>query len=130
MQHFDDAVAINHGFDIIENKRRHLRARIRPITITGDMHSINMVNFAILYWFGMNLAPRFINSQAQLKHLYRGPEQAGYTDFMIQSVGEIDRDLIGTEKTNLDYIATTLGLKEMSQSVLVHKICTLSDHHL
>jgi hypothetical protein len=27
-----------------------------PTTITGDMHSINMANFAILHWFGMNLA--------------------------------------------------------------------------
>ncbi len=33
------------------------------------------------------------------------------------------------EKANLDQIAATLGLKEMSQSVLMRKICTLSDHH-
>jgi Tn3 transposase DDE domain len=30
---------------------------IVPATITGDMHSINKANFAILCWFGMNLAP-------------------------------------------------------------------------
>ena len=29
----------------------------------------------------------------------------------------------------MDQIAATLGLKEMSQSVLVRKICTLSGHH-
>ena len=102
---------------------------IRPTTITGDMHSINMANFAILHWFGMNLAPRFTNLQAQLKHLYRGSGQSGYADFLIQPVGEIDRHLIAAEKNNLDHIAATLGLKEMSQSVLVRKICTLSGHH-
>jgi hypothetical protein len=32
------------------------------------LHSINKANFAILYWFGMNLAPRFTDMQAQLKH--------------------------------------------------------------
>ena len=29
----------------------------------------------------------------------------------------------------MDHIAATLGLKEMSQSVLMRKICTLSGHH-
>ena len=112
-------------FDICYNNT----SDIRPTTITGDMHSINMANFAILHWFGMNLAPRFTNLQAQLKHLYRGPGQNGYANFLIQPVGEIDRHLIAAEKNNLDQIAATLGLKEMSQSVLVRKICTLSGHH-
>ena len=112
-------------FDICYNNT----SEIMPTMITGDMHSINMANFAILHWFGMNLAPRFTNLQVQLKHLYRGPVQDGYADFLIQPVGQIDRHLITSEKTNLDHIAATLGLKEMSQSVLVRKICTLSGHH-
>lgn len=112
-------------FDISYNNT----SDIRPTTITGDMHCINMVNFAILHWFGMNLAPRFTNLHAQLKHLYRGPDEDGYADFLIQPVGQIDRHLIAAEKSNLDRIAATLGLKEMSQSVLVRKICTLSGHH-
>jgi TnpA family transposase len=112
-------------FDICYNNT----SDIVPTTITGDMHSINMANFAILYWFGMNLAPRFTNLQAQLKHLYCGPGQEGYADFLIQPVGQIDRHLIASEKANMDHIAATLGLKEMSQSVLMRKICTLSGHH-
>ena len=100
-----------------------------PTTITGDMHSINLANFAILHWFGMNLAPRFTNLQAQVKHLYCGLGQEGYSDFLIQPAGQIDRNLITSEKANMDHIAATLGLKEMSQSVLVRKICTLSGHH-
>ena len=93
------------------------------------MHSINMANFAILSWFGMNLASRFTNLQAQLKHLYCGPGQGGYADLLIHPVGQIDRSLITSEKANMDHIAATLGLKEMSQSVLMRKICTLSGHH-
>ncbi len=112
-------------FDICYNNT----SDIVPTTITGDMHSINMANFAILHWFGMNLAPRFTNLHAQLKHLYGGPGQDGYADFLIQPVGQIDRSLIAAEKANMDQIAATLGLKEMSQSVLVRKICTLSGHH-
>ena len=63
-----------------------------------------------------------------MKHLYCGPDQEGYTDFLIQPAGKIDRNLIASEKANIDHIAATLGLKEMSQSVLVRKICTLSGH--
>lgn len=112
-------------FDICYNNT----SDIVPTTITGDMHSINLANFAILNWFGMNLAPRFTNLQAQLKHLYGGAGQEGYSDFLIQPVGQINRHLIVSEKVNMDHIAATLGLKEMSQSVLVRKICTLSGHH-
>ena len=112
-------------FDICYNNT----SDIVPTTITSDMHGINMANFAILYWFGMNLAPRFTNLQAQLKHLYGGAGQEAYSDFLIQPVGQIDRHLITSEKANMDHIAATLGLKEMSQSVLMRKICTLSGHH-
>jgi hypothetical protein len=34
-----------------------------------------------------------------------------------------------SEKANIDRIVATLGLKEMSQSTLVRKLCTLSGHH-
>lgn len=112
-------------FDICYNNT----SDIVPTTITGDMHSINMANFAILHWFGMNLAPRFTNLHAQLKHLYSGAGQEVYANFLIQPVGQIDRNLIASEKANMDQIAATLGLKEMSQSVLMRKICTLSGHH-
>jgi len=112
-------------FDICYNNT----SDIVPTTITGDMHCINMANFAILHWFGMNLAPRFTNLHAQLSHLYSGPAQDDYANFLIQPVGQIDRNLIVSEKANMDHIAATLGLKEMSQSILMRKICTLSGHN-
>lgn len=112
-------------FDICYNNT----SDIMPATITGDMHSINKANFAILHWFGMNLAPRFTNMQAQLKHLCCGCDPEEYSTFLIPPTGQIDRKLIASEKANIDRIVATLGLKEMSQSVLVRKLCTLSGHH-
>jgi TnpA family transposase len=44
-------------------------------------------------------------------------------------VGRIDRNLILSEKANIDRIVATLGLKEMSQNILVRKICALSPHN-
>lgn len=66
---------------------------------------------------------------AQLGHLYSGIGPEGYSGFLIQPAGQIDRGLIVSEKANLDRIVATLGLKEMSQSVLVRKLCTFSGHH-
>jgi TnpA family transposase len=112
-------------FDICYNNT----SDIMPATITGDMHSINKANFAILHWFGMNLAPRFTNLQAQLKHLCCGCDPEEYANFLIPPAGQMDRKLIASEKANIDRIVATLGLKEMSQSTLVRKLCTLSGHH-
>jgi TnpA family transposase len=112
-------------FDICYNNT----SDIVPNMITGDMHSINKVNFAILNWFGFNLAPRFTSLQDQLKHLYCGIYKEEYAKFLIPPVGQIDRELIVSEKDNIDRIVATLGLKEISQSTLVRKLCTLSGHH-
>jgi TnpA family transposase len=107
----------------------HNTSEIAPGTITGDMHIINKANFAILHWFGLKLAPRFTNLQAQLKHLYCGNEWEEYRECLIQPAGRIDRELIVSEKANIDRIVATLGLKEMSQSILVRKLCTLSPYN-
>jgi TnpA family transposase len=114
-------------FDICYNNT----SDIVPTMITGDMHSINKANFAILFWFKMKLAPRFTNVQAQLKHLYCGvnPETYANKNFLIMPAGQIDRELIISEKDTIDRVVATLGLKEMSQSVLVRKLCTMSGHH-
>jgi TnpA family transposase len=102
---------------------------IQPTTITGDMHSINRLNFGILGFFDLHLAPRFTNLQAQVKHLYGRDVNSAYNKFILQPVGQIDRTLIINEKPNIDRIIATLALKEMSQATLVRKLCTLSGHN-
>lgn len=112
-------------FDICYNNT----SDIVPTTITGDMHSINKANFAILHWFGMDLAPRFTHLQTQLNHLCCGCDPEEYANFLILPAAQIDYELIVSERDNIDRIVATLGLKEMSQSTLVRKLCTLSGHH-
>jgi Tn3 transposase DDE domain len=41
-----------------------------PTAITGDMHSLNKVNFAILDWFKPRYEPRFTNLDKQLGEIY------------------------------------------------------------
>ena len=114
-----------HVFDICY----HNTSDIAPTAITGDMHSINRANFAILHWFGLKLAPRLTHRQAQLKHLYCGNAIEDYQECLVQPAGQIDRQLITAEKANIDRIVATLGLKEMSQATLVRKLCALFQHN-
>ena len=53
---------------------------------------------------------------------------AEYRDCLIQPAGRIDHQLIAAEKANIDRVVATLGLKEMSQSILVRKLCTRPHH--
>jgi len=47
----------------------------------------------------------------------------------MQPTGQIDRQAIVADNANIDRIIATLGLKEMSQSTLIRKLCTLSQHN-
>jgi TnpA family transposase len=97
---------------------------IVPTTITGDMHSVNKANFAILHWFGLRFEPRFTDLDEQLKELYCADDPALYDQCLVRPVGQIDRQLIVNEKPNIDQIVATLGLKEMTQGTLIRKLCT------
>ena len=95
-----------------------------PTAITGDMHSVNKANFAILQWFGLRFEPRFTDMEGQLTELHCAQDVAQYEKCLIRPVGQIDRQLIISEKANVDQIVATLGLKEMTQGTLIRKLCT------
>ena len=99
---------------------------IVPTTITGDMHSVNKANFAILYWFGLRFEPRFTDLEEQLKELYCADDPALYEKCLIRPVGQINLPAVIDEKSNIDQIVATLGLKEMTQGTLIRKLCTYS----
>jgi TnpA family transposase len=100
---------------------------IVPTVITGDMHSVNKANFAILHWFGLSFEPRFTNLQNQLKELYCADDPTLYEKCLIRPVGQIDLSVIVDEKSNIDQIVATLGLKEITQGTLIRKLCTYSE---
>ncbi len=97
---------------------------IELAAITGDMHSVNKANFAILHWFGLRFEPRFTDLTARLKELYSADDPALYEKCLIRPVGQIDLQAIVDEKINIDQIVATLGLKEMTQGTLIRKLCT------
>jgi hypothetical protein len=98
-----------------------------PDAITGDMHSVNKANFAILHWFGGRFAPRFTDLDEQLSELYCAEDAGLYQDFLVRPAGQIDVQAILDEQANIDRIVATLGQKEMTQGTLIRKLCTYSD---
>ncbi len=110
----------HHVFDVWY----HNTSDIVPTTITGDMHSINKANFAIMHWFGRSFEPRFTDLKEQLNQLYCAGDPAQYEKCLIRPAGQIDLQAIMDEKANIDQIVATLGLKEMTQSTLIRKLCT------
>lgn len=110
----------HHVFDIWYRNT----SAVKPTAITGDMHSINKANFAILHWFGLRFEPHFTDLNKQLQELYCTRDSSAYKKCLIQPAGQIDLDLITREKSNLDRIVATLGLKEMTQGTLIRKLCT------
>jgi TnpA family transposase len=97
---------------------------IVPTVITGDMHSVNKANFAILYWFGRRFEPLFTCLEDPLRELYCADDPVLYEKCLIQPVGRIDLTAIISEKPNIDQIVATLGLKEITQGTLIRKLCT------
>lgn len=100
---------------------------IEPEVITGDMHSVNKANFAVLDWFGSRFEPRFTDLEQQLKQLFCADDAALYEQFVVRPVGQVDVRAICDEKDNIDRIVATLGLKEMTQGTLIRKLCTYGE---
>ena len=113
-------------FDIYYNNTTD----IIPNAITGDMHSINKANFAILHWFKTDFRPRFTDLEAQLKHLYCGDELTNYQDYWIKPAGQIDYDLIVEEWPKIKQIILTLASKETSQSKIIKKLCNYKQNRI
>jgi len=113
----------HHLFDLVNNNKTGIEIK----SISGDMHSINKVNFAILYMFGYQFMPRFTKiSEKANKNLVAFDNLQNYKNFLIKP-SEIanKKDIIRKEWSNILRIFATLMLKENSQANLIRK---LSNH--
>lgn len=75
-------------------------------------------------WYGLRFEPRVTDLEDQLQELYCADDPALYKKCLIRLVGQIDRQLIVSEKQNIDQSVATLALKEMTQGTLIRKLCT------
>ena len=96
---------------------------IEIAAVSGDMHSINRVNFIILFLFGYRFMPRFTQLDKKARaNLVSFDDPKLYNEFLIKPSRQANVKLIIKEWDNILRIMATLGLKKSSQSVIVKKL--------
>jgi TnpA family transposase len=93
--------------------------------VSGDMHSINRINFILLYIFGYRFMPRFTKlDQKASSNMVSFDDPCGgrYKGFLIKPSKKVNRDLIIKESDNILRIFATLAVKQNSQSNIVRKL--------
>ncbi|POB10187.1 Tn3 family transposase [Sulfobacillus sp. hq2] len=106
-------------FDILYNNT----TEIQPDVHSTDTHGTNEVNFAILYFFGYQFAPRYRDIYGTVsKSLYGFKHPSQYGDVLIKPVRKINTSLIMEEWENIQRIILSLALKTTTQSIITGKL--------
>lgn len=106
-------------FDMLNNNT----SDIEIAAVSGDMHSINRVNFIILFLFGYRFMPRFTQLDKKAgNNLVSFDDPKLYEELLVKPSKKVNVQLIIKEWDNILRIMATLGLKKSSQSTIVKKL--------
>jgi TnpA family transposase len=89
-----------------------------------DTHGTNEINFAILYVFGYQFAPRYRDIYDTVRQsLYGFKHPSQYADeFVLKPIRKIDTELIVEEWDNIQRIMVSLAMKTTTQDIIVRKL--------
>jgi TnpA family transposase len=109
-------------FDVVSNNTTD----IHPDFLSGDTHSINQVNFALVELMGSSFIPHIKNIPDQAKKIgcFDNPELYNDKDYLIVPKSQYDVRLIEDEWENIMHIYASLLLKKTTQRVIVRKLCS------
>lgn len=110
---------IHYLFDMLNSNT----SDIEISAISGDMHSLNRVNFIILFLFGYRFMPRFTQLDKKAgSNLVSFDDPKRYEGLLVKPSKKVNVQLIIKEWDNILRIMATLGLKKSSQSTIVKKL--------
>ena len=112
-------------FDMIYNNE----TSIDPQYCSGDTHSINSINFVLLYMIGKNFTPHIKRINHKSQNIYSFKDKNFYKDYLITPYGKINRELIIEEWDNILRIFVSLCRKNITQSIIVNKLNSCSRHN-
>ncbi len=105
--------------DIVESNT----SDVEITAISGDMHSINRVNFALMYLFGYRFMPRFTQLWDKSDHdLVCFDEIENYVKQIIKPSKKVNKALIIKEWDKVLRILASLAIKKTTQSQIVSKL--------
>lgn len=105
-------------FDMVYNNI----SDIQPDCSTGDTHSINRVNFILLYLIGKSFLPHIKNISKKATAIYSFNDPSLYKGSLILPKEKINIKIILEEEDNIKRIFASLLLKETTQSVVISKL--------
>ena len=98
-------------------------SEIKISSVSGDMHSINRINFILLYIFGYRFMPRFTKlDQKARNNLVCFGNPSKYKNCVIKPANQANENLILKESDNVLRVFATLALKKNTQSNIVRKL--------
>ena len=109
--------------DIIYNNNSDLNIT----TVSGDMHSVNRVNFALLKLFGYSFMPRMPSINLKAEHslgAFKGTKS--FKNDLIKPSHIIDEELIISEWDEIQRIVASIAKKDTSQSAIIKKLSSYS----
>ncbi len=107
-------------FDMLFNNNTNLE----PDWISGDMHLINRVNFALLDFRDIEFMPCYRSIPRQTKNLCGFKDLHYYKKYLIKPSHKINWQLIIDEWPNIQNIIAALMMKETTQHIIIKKLCS------
>ena len=96
-------------------------SEVEPDAVSGDMHSINRVNFAVLGFISKLFMPNFSDQEEQVKSLRSMKHLVFYKDCFIKPTKLANRKLIIEEWENIQRIFESLAIQESTQATIISK---------
>jgi TnpA family transposase len=105
-------------FDILFNNM----SGVQPDIHSTDTHGTNEVNFAILYMFGYQFAPRYKDIARTVTALLYGFKHPSRYDGLLKPVRQLRKRLIIDDWDWIQRIMVSLALKTTTQSIITGKL--------
>ncbi len=107
--------------DLVESNN----SEINISGVSGDMHSINRVNFALMYMFGYQFMPRFTHlAHTSSQKLVCFGNLIDYEKSIIRPKKRVCKNQIISEWDKVLRILVSLALKQTTQANIVRKLST------
>jgi TnpA family transposase len=109
--------------DIVYNNSSNLNIK----SVSGDMHSVNRVNFGLMYLFDYEFMPRFTSLHLKAdKNLVSFKDMNSFNNDLIKASSEVNSKIIIDEWSNIQRILASIARKDASQSTIIRKLSSYS----
>jgi TnpA family transposase len=113
----------NHESQYLVDMYLNNSSNIKPIAISGDMHSVNRFNGGLLNLLKCQFMPRFTKIyKTSTTNLIGFKDKSQYEKLLIKPASQADKSLMKNEWNSVMRIVASLAMKQSSQNVIIRKL--------